>query len=150
MDRTDELIELIYNAQKEKEEQDKIIETAKGKSDELDSKIKLLKDELFNLIQDKEPHKKGKMIAVKMQKIGTGYKDEAAIIKWLKENLGGQFIKSKTTESLDKNPFKKELKTNNILTEGVKDYITPTVTEYIVVTDEENYQKMLEHINEGK
>lgn len=150
MDRTEELIELIYNAQKEKEEQDKLIETAKGKSDEINSRITILKEELFNLIQDKEPHRNGKIIAVKMQKIGTGYKDEASIIKWLKENLNGQFIKSKTTESLDKNPFKKELKTNTILTEGVKDYITPTVTEYIVVTDEENYQKMLEHINEGK
>ena len=107
MDRTEELIELIYNAQKEKDEQDKIIENAKGKSDELDSKIKLLKDELFNLIQDKEPHKNGNMVAVKMQRIGTGYKDEAAIIKWLKENLDGQFVKIKATESLDKNHFKK-------------------------------------------
>ena len=95
-------------------------------------------------------YKNGNIVAVKMQRIGTGYKDEAAIIKWLKEILDGQFVKIKATESLDKNPFKKELKTNSILTEGVKDYITPTVTEYIIVTDEETYKSMLEHINEGK
>lgn len=146
-----ELVELIYTKQKQqdeiKAEVSKLTETNKV----LDNEIKTLKGELFSLLSDEEPYKiNDDLVAVKCHRTGTGYGDEKGLIKWLKENLEGKYLRVKTTEELDKNAFKKGLKEEDSLYSKVEQYITPTTTEYVVVTDSTNYEKMLQHIEEGK
>ena len=106
--------------------------------------------ELFSLLSGEEPYKINDLVAVKCHRTGTGYGDEKGLIKWLKENLEGKYLRVKTTEELDKNAFKKGLKEEDSLYSKVEQYITPTTTEYVVVTDSTNYEKMLQHIEEGK
>jgi len=149
MERINELIDLIYAAQEDKNKQEKIIDKAKDSIATLDTCIAKYKDELLSLITNDEPINNDGKVAVRMHRTNTGYKDENAILTWLRQNLNGKFIKTKINESLDKVAFKKELKTNTELSEGVKEYIQSSVTDYVVVTNEENYKKMLEHIENG-
>lgn len=149
MERINELIDLIYNLQQDKEKQEDIINQAKEISCKLDNEINTYKTELLSLITSDDAINNEGKVAVRMHRPSTSYKDEKAILSWLRQNLNGKFIKSKVNESLDKVAFKKELKTNIELSEGVKDYIGSSIIDYVVVTSEENYKKMLEHIETG-
>jgi len=150
MDRINELIDLIYAAQQALTAEEKIIEKAKENISSLEESIVNNKAELLSLIQDDKPIEKDDKVAIRMHRPNVGYTDESAVIKWLKENFNGKLVKTKITESLEKNPLKKELKTNQKLIEGLKPFIVNSVTDYVVVTNKDNYQKMLEEIKEGK
>ena len=147
-----DLIELTYNAQKERDKQEAIIAEAKDKIASLEADINSYKNELLELITDYDPFigADDNMLAVRMAIKATGYKDEKGLIEFLKNNYEGKFIKSKVTESLDKVPLKKELKTNAQLSKDVEPFIENSTVPYIVVTDQENYKKMLEHIEKGE
>lgn len=150
--RINELIELTYNAQKERDQQEAIMAEAKNKVASLEADISNYKNELLELITDYDPFfgADDNMLAVRMARTATGYKDEKGLIDFLKKNYEGKFIKSKVTESLDKVPLKKELKTNAQLSKDVEPFIENSTVPYIVVTDQENYKKMLEHIEKGE
>ena len=147
-----ELIGLTYNAQKERDQQESIIAEAKDKIASLDTDITNYKNELLELLTDYDPFfgADDNMLAVRMCRTATGYKDEKGLISFLRQNYNGKFVKSKVTESLDKVPLKKELKINEKLAEDLKPYIENSTVPYIVVTDQENYKKMLEHIEKGE
>ena len=120
-----DLIELTYNAQKERDKQEAIIAEAKDKIASLEADINSYKNELLELITDYDPFigADDNMLAVRMARKATGYKDEKGLIEFLKNNYEGKFIKSKVTESLDKVPLKKELKTNAQLSKDVEPFI---------------------------
>lgn len=147
-----ELIGLTYNAQKERDKQEAIITEAKDKIASLEADITNYKNELLELLTDYDPFigADDNMLAVRMARTATGYKDEKGLIAFLKKNYEGKFVKSKVTESLDKVPLKKELKTNAQLSKDVEPFIENSTVPYIVVTDQENYKKMLEHIEKGE
>ena len=145
-----ELVELIYTKQKQQDEVKAEVSKLTEENKALDNEIKTLKGELFNLLSGEEPYKTKDLVAVKCHRTGTGYGDEKGLIKWLKENLEGKYLRVKTIEELDKNAFKKGLKEENSLYSKVEQYITPTTTEYVVVTDSTNYEKMLQHVKEEK
>ena len=145
-----ELIQLIYTKQKHQDEIKAEVSKLTEENKALDNEIKTLKGELFSLLSDEEPYKTKDLVAVKCHRTGTGYGDEKGLIKWLKENLQGKYLRVKTTEELDKNGFKKGLKEDDSLYSKVEQYITPTTTEYVVVTDSTNYEKMLQHAKEEK
>ena len=145
-----ELIQLIYTKQKQQDEIKAEVSKLTEENKALDNEIKTLKGELFNLLSGEEPYKTKDLVAVKCHRTGTGYGDEKGLIKWLKENLEGKYLRVKTTEELDKNGFKKGLKEDGSLYSKVEQYITPTTTEYVVVTDSTNYEKMLQHAKEEK
>ena len=145
-----ELIQLIYTKQKHQDEIKAEVSKLTEENKALDNEIKTLKGELFSLLSDEEPYKTKDLVAVKCHRTGTGYGDEKGLIKWLKENLAGKYLRVKTTEELDKNGFKKGLKEDDSLYSKVEQYITPTTTEYVVVTDSTNYEKMLQHAKEEK
>ena len=145
-----ELIQLIYTKQKQQDEIKAEVSKLTEENKALDNEIKTLKGELFNLLSGEEPYKTKDLVAVKCHRTGTGYGDEKGLIKWLKENLEGKYLRVKTTEELDKNGFKKGLKEDDSLYSKVEQYITPTTTEYVVVTDSANYEKMLQHAKEEK
>lgn len=79
----------------------------------------------------------------------TGYKSESDIIRILKESRDSQYIKTKVSESIDKNALKKALKTDSELTELLDPYIQKGTSDVLIVTTVENKIKMLEHINES-
>ena len=83
------------------------------------------------------------------KKVTVGYTSDSDVLKFLKDNGFNSLFKTKVTEALDKTAIKKELKTNEALKEALSQYIVEKLTEYVVVTDAENHQRMLEHIEEG-
>lgn len=78
-----------------------------------------------------------------------GYKSESDIIRILKESRDSQYIKTKVSESIDKNALKKALKADSELAELLEPYIEKGTTTVLNVTTLENKAKMLEHINES-
>ena len=153
MSRTDELIEIIYDAQIKKDKAEEIMNNAKDNISLLDTIIDESKQELLSLIDTDDviycTTDENKLVR-RFHKTTTGYSNENDVIKWLKDNDKSDLVKVKTTESLNKNELKKQLKSDTTLQEGLKPFILNGVTDYVVVTDKANYDKMLEHINEGK
>lgn len=153
MSRIDELIEIIYDAQLKKDRAEEILNNTKGNISLLDTIIEESKQELLSLIDNDDviycTTDENKLVR-RFHKTTTGYTNENDVIKWLKDNSKSDLIKVKTTESLNKNELKKQLKSDTTLQEGLKPFILNGTTDYVVVTDKDNYEKMLEHINEGK
>ena len=83
------------------------------------------------------------------KKTNVGYSNEASVMTYLKENNLQKFVKTKTTETLDKAGLKKELKTNTKLKAALDPFVSESLTEYITVTSAENHGRMLEHIEAG-
>lgn len=137
-----------------------------SKRDALESTLTKLKNDLNDLdsiIEDKrsllllklkeancEEFESGELVGFKQSKKNVGYSSEADVISVLKTSHDGKYIKTKITESIDKNALKKALKSDNYLLASLEPYISNTDTEYVVVTTKENRAKMLEHINESK
>ena len=80
------------------------------------------------------------------------YGDEKALLKYLQEKGLTPYINTKitTTVTINKNALKKDLKENKELKESLSQFVGDRKVEYVVVTNYENHQKMLEHIEEGK
>lgn len=90
------------------------------------------------------------LVVEKFVRENIGYTSDEDVLNYLKNNYASQYIKTKITESLDKNALKKAIKTDTKLSEALESMTVKSSTEYVVVTDSENYKKMLEHINEQK
>lgn len=132
----------------------------------IEQEIQNLKDRLAEIETELGVHNSEIMTSLKEQEVSevesegvfanlfrrenVGYTSDADVIAFLKTNGYSKFIKTKTVETLDKNPLKKELKTNAQLAEDLAPLVVKTLTEYVVVTDAENHAKMLEHIEENK
>lgn len=117
---------------------------------ENEEKIEVLKKDILAYMQekgDKEFVTKDNLYVNVSVNSTTGYEDESAVIEFLKENGYEDFIR--VTTAIDKKKLNAELKTNATLKEGINSFITTKNTPYVVVTDEENHTKMLEHINES-
>lgn len=89
------------------------------------------------------------LVAAVFRKESVGYTSESDVLAYLKANNRDDLIKIKTTESLDKTAIKKALKSDSTLAENLDSMTTRLITEYVVVTTADNYNKMVEHINEG-
>lgn len=72
------------------------------------------------------------------------------MLNYLKDNNYKNLITVKTTESINKNALKKELKTNENLQKALDNLTIKSITDYVVVTSKENHEKMLEHIEQNK
>ena len=138
--RIDELNAQIEAINKEVSKKEAELEQAKG------ALLSKMQEEGLPEFHDEE----GKLFATVFTKTNVGYSSDANVIAKLKEAGYLKFIKVKTTESLDKNPLKKEIKSNHELEELLKPLIVNTTSSYVVVTTEENHHKMLEHIESGK
>lgn len=90
------------------------------------------------------------LVVEKFVRENVGYTSDEDVLNYLKNNYASQYIKTKITESLDKNALKKAIKTDTKLSEALESMTVKSSTEYVVVTDSENHKKMLEHINEQK
>lgn len=150
----EELAREIIRLKEEKEIKDKIIEEAKKVSDELGNKINALEAQLFLEVSKtdefKAKHKFDKEICenifiTSMSKATTGYTDEEAVLKYLKENGYASFIK--TTESIKKKELNSELKNNSELKDKLNSMTSTKVTEWVTVTKADNHARMLEHMS---
>ena len=114
-----------------------------------EAEIEKLSTELLEEFKnsDMKVYKLDSIVAEKFTKESVGYTSEADVMLYLKEKYQSNYIKTKITESIDKNALKKALKADTILAEALDSMTIKTATEYVVVTDVENHQKMLEHIN---
>lgn len=120
------------------------------REEDLNSKKKELLEGMQSKKLDEYHDEEHDLFATVFSKKNIGYSDEKGVISLLKEKGFGRFVKVKTTESLDKNPLKKEVKSNKELEGLLKPLIVESTTTYVVVTTGDNHGKMLEHIEKGK
>ena len=147
-----ELIKSAYELGQQKDALEAQAEEIKNNLTAVGEQIEKVKGQILTILKDSNENEVSidDLFANVFRKENIGYTSDADVIKYLKENGYSKFVKVKTTESLDKNPLKKELKLNESLAKALEGYTVKTLTEYVVVTNAENHQKMLEHINEGK
>lgn len=143
-----ELVRVIYNLKREKENVERVIAGLKLKISDLDENIDSLSSTLLREMQSSETKelKIDELVATVFKRGNIGYKSDEDVLKYLKENYGGKYIKTKITESLDKTNLKKAIKTDAALAKALEDMTVTNVTEYVVVQDIINNEKMLEHI----
>lgn len=143
-----ELMRVIYNLKREKENAEKVIAGLKLKISDLDENIDSLSSTLLREMQSSETKelKIDELVATVFKRENIGYKSDEDVLKYLKENYGDKYIKTKITESLDKINLKKAIKTDAVLAKALEDMTVTNVTEYVVVQDIINNEKMLEHI----
>ena len=143
-----ELIRVIYNLKCEKENAERVIAGLKLKISDLDENIDSLSSTLLREMQSSETKelKIDELVATVFKRENIGYKSDEDVLKYLKENYDGKYIKTKITESLDKTNLKKAIKTDAALAKALEDMTVTNVTEYVVVQDIINNEKMLEHI----
>lgn len=144
-----DLIKEIYQLKGEKEALEKNLESLKKSIADLDASISEKSDEVLAYMLEngiKEEEADG-IFAIKMHRSNVGYADEKAVLTILKEKFNGQYIRTKTTEALDKIPLKKAIKENKELAEALEGQTINTSADYVIVTDAANREKILEHLN---
>lgn len=144
-----DLIKEIYQLKGEKEALEKNLESLKKSIADLDAAISEKSDEVLAYMLEngiKEEEADG-IFAIKMHRSNVGYADEKAVVTILKEKFNGQYIRTKTTEALDKIPLKKAIKENKELAEALEGQTINTSADYVIVTDAANREKILEHLN---
>lgn len=150
VDKIEQLIKEIYTLKTTNKEKEQDLATLKADIEQRNAEIEKLSEEL--LIEFKQSEfdswSVNGLVGKKFVKENVGYTSEADIIKLLKEKYQGNYLRTKLTESIDKNSLKKALKTNKELADELGEMTLKTLIEYVVVTDVENYNLMLEHINE--
>ena len=146
------LVREIYELKSKVDAKTKQIDSLTAEIEEMNKTIEEKSKQLLNAMKASNKQE----LEVDDIKAGLGYVEnisytsDVAVIAWLKEHNYSQYIRTKTTESLDKTPLKKAIKTDTILAEGLESMTVKTKTEFTVVTSKENYEKRLQHINEAK
>ncbi len=143
-----ELIKEIYDLKGSKEALEKQIENLKAALDNLQKQIDeksdiLLTDMLNEGLKEQEADG---LFAIAIHRRNVKYADEDAIMDILKNKFDGKYVKIKTTESIDKVPLKKALKTDNTLATALDGHLIDSYTDYVIVTDAANREKILEHL----
>ena len=146
----EEIFELKQNKEKLTKQIDKLKEEVTETDKLIDNKQSELLKEMKEINTKEITSDNGNIIATLFKRENVSYKSDAEVLKYLKENYSGKFIKSKITESLDKTNLKKAIKDDEKLAKGLEGFIEKTISEYVVVTDKENHKLMLEHIEKGK
>ena len=147
----EELIKQIFHLEKSKKDLEEEQAKLKRDIDNLDIRIAEKKKDLLNAMKDKKELEVSvdDIVATYFSKENVSYTSEKDVLNYLKENNYTTLISSKTVESLNKNALKKALKEDIKLSEALKNLTTTSITEWVVVTDRETHQKMLEHIEEN-
>lgn len=146
------LISDIYDLKELKKQLEDVVTNLKSSISSIDAKIDEKEQALLEQMKlcgvdvDKDVEN---LVAAIFKKENIGYTSDSAVLDYLKANNRSDLIKVKVTESLDKVALKKALKTDAALSESLEAMTVHSITEYVVVTSEANYEKMLEHINEG-
>jgi len=149
-----QLLNAIYDYTTKIEQKQKEVEEINNAIASMQGVVEEYKLKLLNLMKDakvQEYQGTNNLFANLFSKNEFSYGDEKALLNKLQEMRLSQYIKTvtKTTISIDKSALKKDLKVNASLKEDLKDFVGDKVVEYVTVTNAENHQKMLEHIEEN-
>lgn len=142
----------IYELKELKKQLEDVVANIKSSITSIDSKIESKEKDLFNIMKTSEidvDTDVENVVAAIFKKENIGYTSDTAVLEYLKSIDRSDLIKVKVTESLDKVALKKAIKADASLSESLDSMMIKSITEYVVVTSSDNYQKMLEHINEG-
>jgi len=90
----------------------------------------------------------GGMVATKFERDSVSYTSDADVIALIKSLHYDTLLRVK--EELNKNALKKELKSNQQLNEAISQFVVAKKTPYVVITTEENTEKMKQHILESQ
>lgn len=139
-----------YELRLHKEDLEKQLEDLKKQIEEYETQISNINTEIMSELDSQQVNElifeDEDLTINKFEKTTKGY-NEVETIKYLKEhNL--PFITIK--ESLNKKDLNKELKTNKQLEEELSSLYETKTTSWIVVTNLEKHQRMLEHIENNK
>lgn len=148
----EERIKRIHELQDSIKEKENTIAELKAGVAILDSELNTLNDELLHemISNGNKEIKVDDLVASYFCKNEFSYSDEKALLQYLKDHSMNSYITTKLTESINKTALKKDLKTNQDLKESLNDFVGDRKVEYVVVTTEENHQRMLEHIENSK
>ena len=148
----EKLIKEIFELQTKKKSLEAEQESVKTEITNIDNEISEKQKVLLEQMKSAETKEidLGDIVATTFSKENISYTDEKDVLKYLKEHNYTTLITTKTTESLNKNNLKKELKTNEELKQALDSMTITKLTEWVVVTDKENHIKMMEHIEENK
>lgn len=146
------LIQEIYNLKTHKELIESQITEFKNTltdiDEQIDEKEKVLLQRLTAENLDEVEY--DNLVGLKQSRKNVGYTSEVDVLNVLKSSYDGKYVKTKITESIDKNALKKALKDDAELKVNLAPFVLEGVTEYVVVTTKENRERMLEHINDSK
>ena len=146
------LIQEIYNLKTRKElietQITKLKKTLADIDEQIDEEEKVLLQRLTE--ENLEEIEYDNLVGFKQSRKNIGYTSEVDVLNILKSAYDGKYVKTKITESIDKNALKKALKDDAELKVNLEPFMLDGVTEYIVVTTKENRERMLEHINDSK
>ena len=148
----EELIKKIFSLQESKAKLEEAQTKLKDDISVLDTEIQETKKELLNAmkaVNSSEVVTDDMLYATQFSKETIAYKDEQEVLAWLKNNNYSNLVTVKTTETLNKKEINKLIKTDEALKTGLDNLTTTTKTEWVVVTNQENHEKMLEHIEDN-
>ena len=148
----EERIKRIHELQDSIKEKENAIAELKAGVAILDNELDTLNDELLHemISNGNKEIKVDDLVASYFCKNEFSYGDEKALLQYLKDHSMSSYITTKITESINKTALKKDLKTNQELKESLNNFVGDRQVEYVVVTTEENHQRMLEHIENSK
>ena len=148
----EERIKRIHELQDSIKEKENAIAELKAGVAILDNELDTLNDELLHemISNGNKEIKVDDLVASYFCKSEFSYGDEKALLQYLKDHSMSSYITTKITESINKTALKKDLKTNQELKESLNNFVGDRQVEYVVVTTEENHQRMLEHIENSK
>lgn len=147
-----EVVKKSFELRQKIKECEALIEAKKAEIAQLEADLAPIDQQLLEYIKKENVQELQfeKLFLNHVAKTTIGYTSDADVIAYLKENGYNKYVKTKVTESLDKTNLKKELKTNEVLKGNLDNFIVEKLTEYVVVTNEENHAKMIEHIESAK
>ena len=147
----EELIKQIFDLKNQKKELEEKQSWYKQEIEKLDTEIDAKQKDLLNAMKEANTLEidLGDIVATCFSKENVSYISDKDVLTYLKDNNYNDLITTKVTESLNKNALKKALKDNTDLSSALEALTVKSVTEWVVVTDKENHQKMLEHIEEN-
>lgn len=142
----------VWALKKKKEELEAQAAKIKEEISKIDSQIKTESDGILAILKEsgKEEVLEEGLYANLFVRENVGYVSEDAVVKWLLSNGYSNLVRTSTSQAIDKTPLKKAMKTDEKLAKGIADLTVKTTSQYVVVTDEENHAKMIEHVKESK
>lgn len=147
-----ESMKSVWALKKKKEELEAQAAKIKEEISKIDAQIKADSDGILAILKEsgKEEVLEEGLYANLFVRENVGYVSEDAVVKWLLSNGYSNLVRTSTAQAIDKTPLKKAMKTDEKLAKGIASLTVKTTSQYVVVTDEENHAKMIEHVKENK
>ena len=145
----EEKVGRAYELRKEASE----IERRKGelnaRAKEIEAEVEAINASILSDMKDigAVESKVGDIFVNVLRRESIGYDDADSVIAYLESNGLDRLIRVK--REINKMAINKEVKLNKPLAEALAKMTSRKVTEYVVVTDSESHQSMLEHIAKG-